>query len=347
MADTKFDAKSFNAEAFGVYVDRIPNLKRNELLKSRALKPNPTIRGLFANQTTTSYARIPFYGNLDGTPVNYDGATDIDATSTKTYEQGVVSFGRAKAWTEKDFSYDITAGVDFMSNVAQQVATYWEAVDQDVLLSILNGVFSMTGANNLKFVDGHTNDISAVEGEGSVVSASTLNNTIQKACGQNKGKFTIAIMHSQVATNLENLRLLKYLTYTDQDGIQRDLSLATWNGRAVIIDDSMPVETDDTGDKYTTYVLGDGAFSYENLGAKVPFEMSRDPKTNGGEDTLYSRQRKVLAPFGISYEKKAQASLSPTNEELANGANWSLIHDGTSDYIDHKAIAIARIISRG
>ena len=357
MANTKFDSKSFNAEAFGAYVDRIPNLKRNELLKSRALKSNATIREVFANQTTTSYARIPFYGLLDGTPVNYDGATDIESTSTKTYEQGVVSFGRAKAWVEKDFSYDITSGVDFMSNVAQQVAAYWDAIDQDVLLSILKGIFSMTGANNLKFVNGHTNDIT--DATDNVVGAATLNNTIQKACGQNKGKFSLAIMHSQVATNLENLRLLKYLTYTDENGIQRDLSIASWNGRAVIIDDSMPVEevaeskegANDGYTKYTTYILGEGAFSFENLGAKVPYEMSRDPKTNGGQDTLYSRQRKVISPFGISYEKASQASLSPTNAEFEKGENWSLIHDGgatsSRTYIDHQSIAIARIISRG
>lgn len=357
MANTKFDAKSFNAEAFGAYVDRIPNLKRNELLKSRALKPDASVRALFANQTTTSYARVPFYGLLDGTPVNYDGLTDIDATSTKTYEQGVVTYGRAKAWTEKDFSYDIAAGVDFMSNVAKQVAEYWEAVDQDVLLSILKGIFAMTGTENAKFVEAHTNDVSAAEGEAGLVGAATLNNTIQKACGQNKGKFSIAIMHSQVATNLENLRLLKYMTYTDENGIQRDLSLASWNGRAVIIDDSMPIEAVEAAEgveahtKYTTYVLGDGAFVYENLGAKVPYEMSRDPKTNGGQDTLYTRQRKLFAPFGISYEKSKQVSLSPTNAEFENGANWSLVHDGASGnaraYIDHKAIPVARIISRG
>lgn len=357
MAGTKFDAKSFNPEAFGAYTSRIPNLKRNELLKSRALKPNQEIRSVLSSQTGTGYATFPIYGNLDGAPVNYDGVTDIDATSTKTFEQSVVSFGRAKAWTEKDFSFDITGGADFMSNVAKQVSEYWEAEDQDTLLSILKGIFAMTGANNLKFVEGHTNDVSAEAGEAGLVGATTLNNTIQKACGQNKGKFSIAIMHSQVATNLENLRLLKYMTYTDKDGIQRDLALATWNGRAVLIDDSMPTEEVAAGEgveahtKYTTYVLGDGAFFYENLGAKVPYEMARDPKTNGGQDTLYTRHRKVFAPYGISYTKASQASLSPTNEEFANGANWTLIHDGGNGagrtYIDHKAIAIARIISRG
>lgn len=355
FAGEKFDAKSFNGEAFGKYVDRIPRTKRTELIKSRALKPNSEIKNLFSSQTTTAYGRIPLFGQLDGTPLNYDGQTDITATSTVTYEQGVVVTGRAKAWIETDFSEDITGGVKFMDNVASQVAEYWDDVDQDTLLAVLRGIFSMTGAKNLEFVNKHTHDIS--EAATPIVGPTTLNTAIQNASGQNKGKFVIAIMHSQVATNLENLQLLSYMTYTDAQGIQRQLQLATWNGRTVLIDDSMPTEDVEATDateahtKYTTYVLGDGAFSFENIGAKVPYEMSRDPKTNGGQTTLYSRQRKVFAPYGISYEKASQASLSPTDEELANGANWTLVNDGASGnarkYIDHKAIPIARIISKG
>lgn len=364
FAGEKFDAKSFNPQAFGAYVNRIPNLKRNELLKSRALQPNTEIRNLFSSQTTTAYGRIPLFGNLDGTPLNYDGVTDITATSTVTYEQGVVVVGRAKAWVERDFSEDITGGVNFMDNVAQQVAQYWEEVDQDTLLSILSGIFAMTGTKNLEFVDKHTFDITDKEGNDgqgnplNVVGPATLNTAMQQACGQNKGKFAIVIMHSAVATNLENLKLFKYMQYTDADGITRDLTIGTWNGRVVLIDDSMPIEeVDAAGEvpaytKYTTYALGEGAFSYENIGAKVPYEMARDAKTNGGQDTLYSRQRKVFAPTGISYEKNSQVTLSPTNAELANGANWTLVNDGNSvganrKYIDHKAIPIARIISRG
>jgi hypothetical protein len=79
--------------------------------------------------------------------------------------------------------------------------------------------------------------------------------------------------------------------------------------------------------------------------------MSRDAKTNGGQDTLYSRQRKCFAPYGISYTKSSQATLSPTDAELENGANWTLVNDGGAGearkYIEHKAIPIARIISKG
>ena len=101
---------------------------------------------------------------------------------------------------------------------------------------------------------------------------------------------------------------------------------------------------------YTTYVFGDGAIEYTNCGAKVPAEMSRDPKTNGGQDTLYNRQRKCFAPYGISFTKAVMSTLSPTDAELANGANWELVNTGGNNnkqYISLKAIPIARIISLG
>ena len=101
MPNTKFDAKSFNAEAFKYMVQRVPNLKMNEIKKSRALAGNPDIRDVFATQNGTGYARIAMRGLLEGDAVNYDGQTNITATSTKTFEQGVVVIGRAKGFVEK------------------------------------------------------------------------------------------------------------------------------------------------------------------------------------------------------------------------------------------------------
>lgn len=345
-----FDAKSFNPEAFKYSVERIPNLNLNEMKKSRALAGDPDIRAAFTSQNGTSYAKIAMRGLIDGDAVNYDGSTDITATSTKTFERGAVVVGRAKAWVEKDFAYDITGGVDFMDNIAEQVAQYKDTLDQNTILSVLKGIFAMSGTKNAEFVTNHTTDVSAV-GDG-LMTATSLNSALAKACGANKKKFSLVFMHSAPATNLENLNLIEHLKYTDANGITRDLDLGTWNGKLVVIDDSMPAVESEGSTLYTTYALGEGAISYEDIGAKVPYEMDRDPATNGGEDTLYMRQRKVFAPFGISYEKTSQAGLSPTDAELENGANWSLVHSGESSasqrtYINHKAIPIARIISKG
>lgn len=348
-----FDSKNFNSEVFAAYVEKTPNLNRNELIKSKAVKPRHDLAETFKDQTGGNYAVIPITGRIGGTPLNYNGSTDITSKKLKTYTQGRIVVGRADSWVENDFSYDITGGVNFLEQIARQLGEYWDGVDQNTILSTLKGVFAMTGAENLKFVNGHTYDISANEGTAAKFGATTLNTAMQRAAGDNKAKFTLAIMHSAVATNLENLKLLDYLKYTDKEGVQRNLALGTLNGRTVLIDDNMPVEdveasgTEEAYSKYTTYVLGDGAFEYTDCGVKVPYEVDRNPAKNGGQNMLYGRQRKIFSPYGISW--KDSSIISPTDEQLEMGSKWELANsnESTKEYFPHKAIPIARIISRG
>lgn len=394
----KFNAKFFNGEVFQKYIDRIPNPRKTELLKSRAIRSRPELASSMRDEVGGNYISTPLKGLISGSvPMNYDGNTDITPSSTETFMQSRVVVGRANAWAELDFSYDITGGEDFMENVAEQINDYWNEIDQDTLVAILKGVFSMTDTQGKKFVTTHTHDVIALlnaDGKTGVMDATTMNTAIQRASGDQKGKFTLVLMHSVVATNLENLKLLTYLKYNDADGMQRDIGLATLNGRLVLVDDSMPVEhgydaaTASTtgavkvvasgattgqinladvkkGDfypanvaadayvveatHYISYVLGDGAIEYTDCGAKTPYEMDRNPAVKGGQDLLYSRQRKCWAPYGISFTKASMASASPTDAELAKGANWELVSSAgtTKTYIDPKTIPIARIISLG
>jgi len=400
-----FNHKIFNGEVFQKYIDRLPNTNRTELIKSRAIRQRPELASSMADQNGGNYITTPLKGLISGSvPQNYDGSTNLDSNDTYTFSHSRVVVGRMNAWNERDFSYDITSGEDFLENVAEQVSEYWDEVDQATLVHILNGIFKMSDEEGLKFVSAHTYDVSAkLNSEGTLgnMDGTTLNTCMQRACGDNKGKFSLAIMHSFVATNMENLKLLAYLKYTDKDGITRDLAIGTLNGRTVLVDDNMPVaETvvtaevkgvhtitvntpgvagdkvsfggveytfdsatsyenktiavgssasdqaaaiktvlatqydgifsitksgavvtltqvvGGTGDKpaieipdgdtveitaatttvgvarvvktvYTTYVLGDGAIEYTDCGAKVPYEMDRNPEKHGGEETLY------------------------------------------------------------
>ena len=345
-----FDAKNFNGEVFGAYVDKVPNLKRNELLKSGAIVEKPQYASMLPDQTGGNYISIPIKARISGTAVNYDGKTNITSTSRKTYTQGRIVVGRANGWTEKDFSSDVT-GEDFLP-ATEEVAEYWDDIDQKTILSTLKGIFAMTGAKNLEFVNGHTYDISGNDAANEF-DETTLNTGIQKALGDNKSKFSLAIMHSAVATGVENKKLVGYMKYTDQEGVEKDLQLYSLNGRLVLVDDDMPTEeiaaTDEAAayTKYTTYALGAGAIEYTNCGAKRPYSMSVDDSTNGGQETLWSRQRNIFSPYGISF--KNTGIISPTDAQLEDGSNWELANSNetTKEYYPHKAIAIARIITRG
>lgn len=55
---------------------------------------------------------------------------------------------------------------------------------------------------------------------------------------------------------IENLKLLAYMKYTDKDGIERELQIGTLNGRAVLVDDTMPaVETVTTMEVQGVYTI--------------------------------------------------------------------------------------------
>lgn len=351
----EFNSKSFNPQAFGAYVKRIPNVKKNELARCGAVGSSAAARRALSAQSGSLYARIPYFGRIDGsTSQNNDGATDITSTTTTSYEQGLITASRMDAWTERSFAGNITAGADFMDNVAAQIAEYKLDVKQRMLLAILEGVFSMTTTGTSvaakaakEFIDNHVYDISGGTGDDALVNIDTLNKAVQKACGDNKSLFKLAVMNSAVAVRLENLKLIKFMSQTDEDGIERELEMGTWNGRLVLVDDNMPVTTDKDGNVfYTTYVHGENSIILDNIGDTVPYEMSRDPKTNGGQDTLYVRDRYICGVNGLSFEKPASITASAKNSDLSNGANWQIINNGVTA-IPHKSIAICKIISKG
>lgn len=383
----KFDSKSWNPQVWEKYMRNVPNTKENALIKNGLLNAKPNMTARLRDEVGGNYFTEPIKGLLDGEVLNYDGVTNLSATSRDTFEQGKIIIGRMKGWTEKDFSTELT-GEDFMP-LAEEVKEYFENVDQNDILSILKGIFAMTD-NGTDFVEKHTYEIDKE------LDATDMNKALQKASGDKKKLYSVAFMHSYPATNLENLQLLNFLKYTDSNGIERDLTIATYNGKLVVVDDEMPVAngydastegaegalkvvtgTPSAGEikltdvqasdfypsnvaansyvvpatKYTSYVLGEKFFDYDNVGVKVPNEMERDAKTSGGVDTLYIRQRKLYVPKWISFTKKQMATNSPTPAELANGQNWEVVNNGKSGdekvYVNHKAIPLVQIISRG
>ena len=342
----KFRDKIFNEEVFEKYRRTLPSTKENSLIKNALFNVVNKYKGLMNEQTGGYQVLEPIKGRIGGNPVNYDGNTDIPKGSERdTFYQNKICYGRAKAWGEYDFASEVT-GENFEAE-ANEVNEYWDEQRQATVLAILEGIFGMTGGVDGQFVSKHTYDITA--NANPELSADALNRAAQKALGDKKSKLDVIFMHSAVSTNLEGLNLIDFLKYTDSNGIQRDLTIGTFNGRLVIVDDEMPVTSDSTGDIYTSYVFQKGFFEYENIGVVKGSELVRNAYEKGGYTDLVTRVREMIVPTLISY--KGTGKVSPENSDFANGSNWELVNNAKTGaskvYVDDKLIPVARVISRG
>ena len=325
----------FDEELFLMQWQAAQDPTKLAMLNSGAIQNNATIKAMIANGS--NLYTIPFYDVLGGEPENYDGQTDITTTEPRGKFQTGVVYGRAHGWLERDFVRDFHSGADPMKQITSQVSRYWDKKRQGTVLQILNGVFATTdntGGYQAKWKE-HTMDISA-EGDG-VVGETTLGDACQQAVGDNSDAFSLVWMHSKVAQNLANLQLLTFRKYTDAMGIERQLKIADYNGKTVIVDDDCPHDAE--AGTYVTYGLGLGALQYADAPVEKPTELSRDAKRYGGVTELITRLRETFHPNGFSY-KLPVGVISPTNAQLGAAANWLIS-------VDPKLIPLVKIISKG
>ena len=319
--------KNWNDEVFLAYTRAVADPVKTSLIEAGVFYEDEEISAKFPAQVGGNYAVRPISGRLSGDAIDLDGSTDIDEGSLGTYSQGIVAIEMGKSFTEKDFSYSLT-GKDFMVQVAEQLGGYWAKQRQKKLLSVLKGIFASALSSSIvaKTAVASTDIIDAVRGIG----------------GDNAELFKVVFMHSVIAKELEKTEKLSYALYNDANGMQRQSSIAFWNGRLVIVNDQCPVaDAEDSKHTYRTYILGERAFAYGELPLAYPVEMTRDAKTNGGQTSLVSRVRFYLAPEGVSFKKPS--GLKITNALLETGSSWEVVNDGQGHSVEAKNIPFCAI----
>lgn len=343
MAGTIFGLP-FDEELFMQMWSEVPDPTKTAMIQSGVLVDDANIASRVQNDG--NLYTIPFYNALAGDALNYDGSTDNTPTETDgTYQNGIV-YGRMKAWLARDFAAELSGG-DPMGHIIASQARYWQKQKQAVIINILNGIFGITGTsgNKKKWQDNNTVDLSSSTATPYKAGATDINDAITQAAGDNKSIYSLAIMHSTVAKNYENLQLLEFWKYTDTSGVQRPLNIASLNGMTAIIDDSVPVEVvggegaNKDLTKYTTYLFGTGALRRADAKLENAVEAKRDPEKYGGVDVLYSKIRETVHPNGFTW-KGANSIVSPTNAQLAAASNWDIV-------FDPKSIAMCRLITNG
>lgn len=337
MADNIFGFP-FDAEVFVDLWRETPDPIKTAFIDSGVMVSDKSIAEQLAGRG--NLFTLPFYNLLDGEPQNYDGQTDITPSEVTGSAQTGVAYGRSRAFYARNFMAELSGG-DPMGHIAASIGRYWDKQTQKQIINILNAVFGISADTQYAedFIVGHVADFTG--GSEYLMGDTDLNDLATLSLGDNKGAYRMAIMHSAVARNLENRQLLEYWKYTDKDGVQRPMTLASINGYTVLVDDSVPVITKGDLKSYTTYLLGEGVLWQADGRVDMPVETQRDALKNGGQDTLITRVRQAIHPNGFSFTVPQTGwTESPTDAQLGDSANWSI-------HFDPKSIPLACLVTNG
>lgn len=326
----------FDADVFTEYMQEQPYVK-DAILAAGVIRPDAAIAEAIGAKGNVG--TIPMFANFDENDeaLNFDGDTDNVPVELAGKKQSFMKIGRMRAWTDKDFTRWLT-GVSPLQNMADNLVTpYYINQWQKALLATLRGVMGVEG------MAGHVTDLSTTSGsiaDTNKVEEGAMIELGAKALGDMAERFSLVLMHSVVYARLQRLNLINFSKYTIADAMQREVTLPTWNGKIVVVDDSL-VDTSVSGfPVYYTYLVGAGAFLGDQFDITNPYYVDYDPETDGGVNKLYTKQSMVIHPNGFNLLFNKIAKDSPTNAELADPANWELA-------LNHKNVAIALLKTNG
>lgn len=294
-------------EVFNPYVIN-RTMELSALFQSGIVENNAEFDRLASAAARTVH--MPFWNDLTGDDEVLSDSAALTPTKITAGQDEAVILRRGKAWGANDLAAAL-AGDDPMRAIGDLVASYWARMMQKALISILNGVFSSAS------MAGNVHDISTQTGGAEVINASNFVDAVQKL-GDAKSQLTGVVMHSAVEAALAKQDLIQY-----ERPSAGSPEVPFYMGKRVIVDDSCPVNAG----VYTTYIFGPGAIALGN-GNPVGFVATEtDRDSLAGEDYLINRKTYILHPRGVAFTSSSVAGSSPTNTELANGANWNRVYE--------------------
>ena len=321
-----FGGFSFDPEVFSGYMAEQPTWN-DAIINSGILVQDSTIMDLIGEKGNV--CTMPFYVPIDENDdpaLNNDGETNNTPSEISGKKQTAMLIQRMKAWRAQDFTKELT-GADPMTHVANSVAGYYRQVRVRDLMAIVDAVLSLKGMEN------HITDLSEQTGTGAVTDANKVDETTlifaqQKALGDSAEKMGLLFLHSYMYAKYKALGLVDYNKYTVTNALAGDVNLPSIGGFIPVVSDRFTVDTSKQNVVYKTYMIGAGSIltclknNYED-----PYYADYDPETKAGIRKLYTKQGYVLHPNGFSIDQNKVAKDSPTNAELGNKANWSLVYN--------------------
>lgn len=233
---------------------------------------------------------------------------------------------RAKAWSAMNLAQGM-AFVDPMQGVMNQVGDYWTTDVQRRLINSAVGIYNLNASGAGDLIEDVSNDDA---GAVTVDERASANNFLKalELKGDMDGIAAVGL-HSTVYYGLRRLRHL-----VEQYDEVTDSTFFTFEGKRVIVDDSLPAVSGTNRVKFTSILFGAGAVASGegNPPNIIPTEFDREAKAgNGtGQDTYITRRTDIIMPLGFSFNGAPGSGIAgqfATYAELQDAANWDQIWD--------------------
>ncbi|HOX59375.1 MAG TPA: coat protein [Candidatus Paceibacterota bacterium] len=266
--------------------------------------------------------KMPFWKDLSATRQLLSDSASLTVNKIQADQDIARIHNDAQAWSVNHLA-SVISGDDPLQAIVDLVAAYWARQDEGLVISCLKGMFaaaSMSG--NLLAI--HSESVA-----GQSATTRLTGTTFIDACaklGDAASRLTAVAMHSATEAALKKLDLIDFIP--DSEGKP---SLASFQGRRVVVDDNLPTRAGTTdGTVYTTYLFGQGAFAkgvspldgapLQGGHGTEGVELARVPLDS--DTVLINRRRYILHPRGVKFTSASVAADSPTNAELETSSNW-------------------------
>lgn len=317
------------------------HVENSALSRSGVIVRNPEFDRIA--KSGSKLVEVPIWNDLDasGEPNYSNDDPDQKATPQKV---GMTHFVARNAylnngWSSMDLATEIGGAVpDPMTRIKNRTSEYWMRQFQKRLIAMSKGVMAANVANN----GGDMVHNIAIENG----AAATADNLISRSAvvealftlGDAFESIASIAMHSAVYQRLVDQQQIEFIQPAGTG-----VSIPTYLGKAVTVDDSLPAVAGTTsGVKYTTILFGRSMFGYGEGEPPQPVELARaaDAGNGSGQDILWERKTWLMHPFGHNFTSTTVTGQTPTLAQLALAANWTRTHD-------RKAVPLAYLVTNG
>ena len=312
--------------------------EKTAFFESGIVTRNSLLDGLASAAGKT--AELPFWKDLDGSiEVNYSNDNPANTATPQKTTQGEQITRKAfvnQGWQVSDLASEIAMGARAMDHIRSRADKYFQRQWQRRLIASSNGVLADNVANDSGDM---VNDVASESIAGQTASTKFNRDAFTDAVysmGDMATELSAMAVHSAVMQQMVKNDDIVYIP--DSMG---NLTIPTFMGLRVIVDDGMTVTAGSTGGfKYTSALFGNGAFGYGVGSPDVPVEIEREAAqgNGGGIETLWLRNTWILHPFGFQNTGTPAATESFTLAELAAATKWDRV-------VERKNVPMAFLIT--